>query len=382
LQIDKKTVYYFQNFHRMRQMTEHVLISIKNQIGFITLDRPKALNSLSLEMVRAITATLRQWRDDQNVRAIFIQGSNEKAFCAGGDIRFFYDVGISTPKGDSALLEDFFTEEYALNHLIHFYPKPYIALLNGVVMGGGMGIAQAGPSCRLRIVTERTKMAMPEVNIGLFPDVGGSYFLARTPGEIGTYLGLTGDIINGSDAIYADLADIFIPSDKLPALMNLLTTSTNADIRTEIREFALPFALMAQPANSRLALCRSVLDQHFKGDDIHAIASSLNDDKTEFAMQATSAMKQRSPLLMAVTLEQIRRGAAMSVAACLRMERTMVRHCFKHGEVIEGIRALVVDKDYAPQWSHSSLDGVDATMVSSFFKDVWPEYAHPLRHLL
>ncbi len=363
-------------------MTEHVLISIKNRIGFITLDRPKALNSLSLEMVRKITATLQQWRDDQNVRAIFIHGSHEKAFCAGGDIRFFYDVGTATPKGDSALLEDFFTEEYALNHLIHFYPKPYIALLDGVVMGGGMGIAQAGPDCRLRIVTERTKMAMPEVNIGLFPDVGGSYFLARAPGEIGTYLGVTGEIINGSDAIYADLADIFIPIEKLPDLMNLLSVSTKEDIRTEIREFAQPYASSVEPEKSKLALWRSALDQHFKGADIHVIASSLSKDNSEFAIQASSAMKKRSPLLMAVTLEQIRRGSSLSVAACLRMERTMVRHCFKHGEVIEGIRALVVDKDNAPQWSPANLEDVDAKMVGSFFADVWPEYAHPLRHLL
>lgn len=362
-------------------MSPHILTSIRNKIGFITLDRPKALNSLSLEMVRSITATLLQWRDDENVGAVFIQGSNEKAFCAGGDIRFFYDVGTTNPQGDSALLEDFFTEEYALNHLIHFYPKPYISLLNGVVMGGGMGIAQAGVACRMRIVTERTKMAMPEVNIGLFPDVGGSYFLARTTGELGTYLGLTGDIINAADALYADLADVFIPTAELPALMELLESSTVPDIRLSIREFATPFSDQTTQLSGKLISSRESIDRHFKFNSIDAISTSLAKDSSEFARQTLELMNKRSPLLMCVTLEQLRRGAKLTVAGCLRMERTMVRHCFKHGEVLEGIRALVVDKDNTPKWSPASLAEINADLVQSFFSEVWPEYAHPLRHL-
>ena len=336
-------------------MSAHILTSVRNRIGFITLDRPKALNSLSLDMVRAITATLLAWREDENVRAVFIHGSSEKAFCAGGDIRFFYDVGILSPKGDSALLEDFFTEEYALNHLIHFYPKPYISLLNGVVMGGGMGVAQAGVTCRLRIVTERTKMAMPEVNIGLFPDVGGGYFLSRTPGMLGTYLGLTGEIINAADALYADLADVYIPTAELPALMELLDTTAVSDIRLAIREFAAPFAAQVNPTNSKLANNRAAIDLHFKQSEVVLITTSLAKDDSEFAQQTLNAMLKRSPLLMCVTLEQLRRGASLSVAECLRMERDMVRHCFKHGEVLEGIRALVVDKDNAPKWSPACL---------------------------
>lgn len=361
-------------------MSAYIFTSIRNNIGFITLDRPKALNSLSLEMVRTLTACLMQWRDDENVRSIFIQSSYEKAFCAGGDIRFFYDVGTTNPQGDSALLEDFFTEEYALNHLIHFYPKAYISLLNGVVMGGGMGIAQAGVACRLRIATERTKMAMPEVNIGLFPDVGGSYFLARTPGELGTYLGLTGDIINASDALYADLADVYIPTSELPALMILLESTTASDIRLAIREFAATFVEQVNHG-SRLARLRSEIDLHFKKNDVASIMDSLANVTSEFAQQTLHLMHQRSPLLMCVTLEQLRRGAKLTVAECLRMERTMVRHCFKHGEVLEGIRALVVDKDNAPRWSPKSVAEINTTLVESFFAEVWPCYAHPLRHL-
>ncbi|MCU6432211.1 enoyl-CoA hydratase/isomerase family protein [Undibacterium sp. Jales W-56] len=362
-------------------MSDYVQTSVRNHIGFITLDRPKALNSLSLAMVRAITATLLAWREDAGVSAVFIHSSSEKAFCAGGDIRFFYDVGTAGPTGDSALLEDFFTEEYALNHLIHFYPKPYVALMNGVVMGGGMGIAQAGEGCRLRIVTERTKMAMPEVNIGLFPDVGGGYFLSRTPGQTGTYLGLTGEIITAADALYTGLADVYIPTAELPALMEMMTTEPGKDLRARIRDFAAAFASQVTADKSTLAQYRAIIDRHFAGNDAKAIAASLVSDPHPFAQQAAAVMQKRSPLLMSVTLEQLRRGISLSVADCLRMERTMVRHCFQHGEVLEGVRALVVAKDNAPQWQPANLAEVTTEMVQAFFAEVWPGYAHPLRYL-
>lgn len=364
-----------------KPMSNYVLTEIKNHIGFITLDRPKALNSLSLEMVRAITAQLLAWRKDHNVHAVFIHSSSEKAFCAGGDIRFFYDVGTQSPMHDSALLEDFFTEEYALNHLIHFYPKPYIALMHGVVMGGGMGIAQSGVASRLRIVTERTKMAMPEVNIGLFPDVGGGYFLNQTPGQIGTYLGLTGEIILAADAIYANLADVYIPSSAIPDLMHVLATSTAADVRQTIREFAVPFASQLPIEECHLATNRQVIDHHFHANELATIYASLRTDDSAFSVTSLATMNKRSPLMMAVTLEQLRRCQQKTVAECLRIERTMVRHCFKHGEVLEGVRALVVDKDNLPRWSPPSIAEVETTMINHFFDEVWPTYAHPLAHL-
>lgn len=362
-------------------MSSHVLTEINNNIGIITLDRPKALNSLSLEMVRAITATLFAWRDNPEVTAVFIHSSSEKAFCAGGDIRFFYDVGTKTPMQDSALLEDFFTEEYALNHLIHFYPKPYIALLNGVVMGGGMGIAQSGVASRLRIVTERTKMAMPEVNIGLFPDVGGGYFLNQTPGEIGRYLGLTGEVILGMDAIYANLADVFIPTSAIPDLLLLIAQSKVPDIRIAIRDFASQFYQASDIHNCKLAQQRSAIDHHFETASVDEVMASLAKDTSDFAIATLSTMQKRSPLMMAVTAEQLQRCRQKSVADCLRLERTMVRHCFKHGEVLEGVRALVVDKDNTPKWSPTTIAEVDAALVASFFAEVWPGYAHPLAHL-
>jgi enoyl-CoA hydratase/carnithine racemase len=360
-------------------MTDHILAAIRDNTGFLTLDRPKALNSLSLDMVRALTQTLLTWRDDPNVLAVVIRSTSEKAFCAGGDIRFFYEVGTLTPQGGSALLEDFFTEEYALNHLIHHYPKPYIALMDGIVMGGGMGIAQAGISNRMRIVTDRTKMAMPEVNIGMFPDVGGSFFLSRTPGQLGTYLGVTGEIISAADALYAGLADVFVPAAQLPALAGML--AAGADIREAIRAFTAEFQPKADPANSMLARNRTAIDAHFAHDEVHAIIASLSGDDSPFAQKTLEVMKKRSPLMMCVTLEQIRRGANMTVADCLRMERTMVRRGFEHGEILEGVRALVIDKDNAPKWNPATLDEVTPEMVARSFDAAWPPHAHPLRDL-
>jgi enoyl-CoA hydratase/carnithine racemase len=360
-------------------MSEYVQTRVANGTGIITLDRPKALNSLSLDMVRAMTASLLAWRSDASVDAVVITSSSEKALCAGGDIRFFHQAGHATPLGGSALLEDFFTEEYALNHLIHFYPKPYIALMDGVVMGGGMGIAQGGPDCGLRIVTERTKMAMPEVNIGLFPDVGGSHFLSHAPGALGMYLGLTGLTIGAADALYVGLADVFVPSEKLPALQELIASTPGAQLAQAIRAFAAPFAVQA--GASELQAQRTLVDRHFGAGSVAAVMASLEGDEHPFAQKALAAMRQRSPLMMCVTREMLARGAALDVADCLRMERSLVRRNFEHGEVLEGVRALVIDKDNAPQWSPPTLDAVTPEMVARFFEPVWPAHAHPLRDL-
>jgi len=360
-------------------MTDHVLTRIAKRTGIITLNRPKTLNSLSLEMVRALTDILRAWRDDAQVDAVVIASSSEKALCAGGDIRFFHEVGHAGPMGGSALLEDFFTEEYALNHLIHFYPKPYIAIMDGVVMGGGMGIAQGGPDCGLRIVTERSKVAMPEVNIGLFPDVGGSHFLSHAPGQLGNYLGLTGLTIGAADALYVGLADVFVPSDELAALQALIDATAGAELPAAIRAFAAPFA--RQAGASELQARRKSIDTHFGAASVEAIMASLARDETPLAQRALNAMRQRSPLMMCVTHELLARGAALSVADCLRMERSLVRRNFEHGEVLEGVRALVIDKDNAPQWNPPTLGEVTPEMVARFFEPVWPEHAHPLRHL-
>jgi enoyl-CoA hydratase/carnithine racemase len=361
-------------------MSEFVRTHVSNGTGFITLDRPKALNSLSLDMVRAMTATLRAWAEAPEVKAVLLRSTSDKALCAGGDIRFFHEVGRSTPQGDSALLEDFFTEEYALNHLIHFYPKCYVALMDGVVMGGGMGIAQGGPACGARIVTGRSKLAMPEVNIGLFPDVGGSHFLSHAPGQLGMWLGLTGLTVGAADALYLNLADYFVPEQEMAGLMELIDSTPGTGLRAAIGHFTGRFRAFA--GDSELEAQRALIDRHFAADTVAGIMASLRGDSTPFAQKSLKAMELRSPLMMCVTHELLRRGASMSVADCLRMERNLVRRNFEHGEVLEGIRALVIDKDNQPRWNPPTVDAVDPAQVQHFFAPCWPDYAHPLRHLV
>lgn len=356
-------------------------ITTANRIGFINLNRPKALNSLSLDMVRSITQALLQWKDDTDIKCVVIQSAHDRGFCAGGDIRFFYTAGQASPQQGSALLEDFFTEEYWMNYLIHHFPKPYMAVMDGIVMGGGMGIAQCGTPSRIRIVTERTRMAMPEVNIGIFPDIGASYFLSHTPGNIGTYFAVTGDTIVAADALYADLADVFIPSSELPALRTMLTSTIIEDFPAAIRDFASPFTAQIESVESTLMTERDTIDRHFSHASIPAIIASLEQDSSLFARNALSLMRTRSPLMMCVTLEQIQRGASMTIADCLRMERNMIRHCFERSEAFEGIRAVVIDKDNAPKWNPALLDDVTPEMVAEFFTPAWPAYVHPLRDL-
>jgi enoyl-CoA hydratase/carnithine racemase len=360
-------------------MSDLIKTDIRGSTGIITLDRPAALNSLTLDMVRAMTSALLTWRGDSRVLSVLVKASSDRAYCAGGDIRFFYQKGCATATGGAALIEDFFSEEYALNHLVHTYPKPYVALMEGVVMGGGMGIAQAGPQARVRVVTERTKMAMPETGIGLFPDVGGGWFLSRAPGQLGAYLGVTGEVIGAADAIYADLADIFVPGAELAALEEAIVGADDA--RAAIRTFTSRFTAQADSAGGKLALQRSVIDRHFAFDTVPAILASLAADDSEFAQATLATMEKRSPLMMCVTLSQIRRAANMGIADCLRMERTMVRRCFEHGEVIEGVRALAIDKDHAPKWHPATLADVTPAMVDRFFDTAWPDHAHPLRDL-
>ncbi len=362
-------------------MNDLVLTEVSGHTGIITLNRPSALNSLTLDMVRTMTGALLAWRDAQDIHQVMVRSSSEKAYCAGGDIRFFYQKGKATATEGAALIEDFFTEEYALNHLIHHYPKPYIALMDGVVMGGGMGIAQAGPAARIRVVTERTKMAMPEVGIGLFPDVGGGHFLSRANGQLGTYLGVTGDMIAAADALYAGLADVFVSAAELPALQSVVLSSPAGGLRDAITAFAAPFASQADPASSRLAAAREAIEHHFSTDSVAALMASLSADTSEFAAKTLAIMHKRSPLMMSVTLSQLRRAATMSIGDCLRMERTMVRRCFEHGEVLEGVRALAIDKDHAPKWNPATVAEVTPAMVERFFESAWPAYAHPLRAL-
>ncbi len=362
----------------MTEMTGEVLAQIRGQVGCITLNRPRALNALSLGMVRDLMAVLLAWQNDARVLAVAIRGSNKEgpfgAFCAGGDIRFLHQAG-STGNPE---IEDFFTEEYALNHLIHNYNKPYIAFMDGIVMGGGMGISQGAA---LRVVTERTKMAMPETAIGLFPDVGGGYFLSRCPGHVGEWLALTGDTIGAGDAIAFGLADGCLPLDAQAPVWDALSTQSFAD-GAAVKAFV---ASKMIAADALLTGARSQIDQYFSLTDVRTIVTALESSDTEWARSTAATLRKRSPLMLHVVLEQIRRARGMDLADDLRMERDLVRHCFflrpGQSETVEGIRALAVDKDHSPAWRPARIEDVTPEMVAGFFVSPWPVHAHPLAHL-
>jgi enoyl-CoA hydratase/carnithine racemase len=365
------------------QTAPDVLTEIRGQIGFITLNRPQALNALSLAMIRSLTACLLAWRDNPQVKGVAIRGTNKSgpfgAFCAGGDIRFFHQAALT----GNAELEDFFTEEYRLNHLVHAYPKQVVAFMDGIVMGGGMGIAQGA---KTRIVTQRTKMAMPETNIGLFPDVGGGYFLSRCPGHTGEWLALSGEVIGAGAALAFGLGDACFDPNQLVSAWETL-----ADV-----EVAAPHALDAWLARYSVATdalpagLTEQIERYFSLDSVGTMLAALEADDDAWAQQAAVALRKRSPLMLHVVLAQIRRGRTLSLADDLRMERDMVRHCFntRHlgrigasSETVEGIRALAVDKDQHPKWQPAAVEDVTAAMVDPFFESPWPAYAHPLRNL-
>ena len=380
----------------MNNAVNEVQTAVVGGVGMITLNRPKALNALSLPMVRALYATLLAWRDDDAIWAVAIRGSNKVGrpgtpealfggFCAGGDIRFFHQAALA---GDAAL-GDFFTEEYTLNHLVQTFPKPYIAFMDGVVMGGGMGLCQGGvPGARLRIVTDKTKMAMPETGIGLFPDVGGGYFLSRCPGSAGEYLALTGDTIGGAQAVAWGLADVCMPADALPELWSALQTlgSVSAFQQWVASKLIVDCADSTRASDT---FDTNILKAFGLGT-VEAIVAALEAQGTKSARATAATLRQRSPLMLHVVLAQIRRARGMALADELRMERDMVQHCFDTvhlarsgaaSETVEGIRALAIDKDYQPKWNPPRIDAVTPAMVEPFFVSPWPVGQHPLKNL-
>jgi enoyl-CoA hydratase len=357
---------------------------VQGQVGLITLNRAKALNALSLDMVRSVSHVLLAWQNDHRVQAVAMRGMGREgafgAFCAGGDMRFFHTAALA---GDPRL-EDFFTEEYRLNHLIHHYTKPCWVFMDGVVMGGGMGLAQGAG---LRIATERTKMAMPETLIGLFPDVGGGYFLSRCHGALGEYLGLTGQMLNGAEAVFAGLADVLVDSAYLNTLWAQLPSFDWAQ-PDPLKQFTSSFDAATQAAKQTTpSWWTDSLNQAFSAPDLQSIAKSLEASRDKHALDA---LHKRSPLMLAVTLEHVRLARHMNLSDELRMERDMVRHSFHpihlqrtaaQSDTLEGIRALALDKDHSPHWSPAHIDDVSPEMVTPFFTSPWPAQSHPLGDL-
>lgn len=336
-----------------------VLIRVEGRAGRLTLNRPKALNALTLGMVREIWAVLQAWKDNAKVELVILDGTGDRALCAGGDVLSLYD---SRGEG-SGLARTFWREEYRLDALIHRYPKPFVALMDGIVMGGGIGLA-AHAQGGTRIVTGRSMLAMPETGIGLIPDVGGTWLLAHAAGELGLYLGLTGQRMNGSDAIQAGFADIHMSHESIPALVAALVAADGEPI-TEI----LDAAADAEPVPlSPLLALKPQIDQCFGKPTLAAILAELQSSSSEWALKTRADLLQKSPLALAATLAAIRQAKKLSsLEAALTVEFRLCTHLFEAGEFPEGVRALLVDKDKAPKWRPPRLEAVTPAMVEALF---------------
>ena len=303
--------------------------------GTILMNRPRALNALDLPMIGLLTDALKGFRDDPEARLVVLEGAGGRAFCAGGDVRHMRELALA---GDRAGVEAFFSNEYAMNLAIAEYPKPWVSLIDGVCMGGGIGVSVHGA---YRVVSEHALLAMPETAIALFPDVGTSFVLPRLPGAIGNWLALTGARLKGAEAVEAGFATHFVPRSDLPALREALLEG-DAEAVTRFAQVVRPGAVAA---------VRGTVDRCFSQGSLEAIEAALEGEGTDWAAAQLATLKRMSPTSMAVTLELLRRGATMSLQQCLQMELRLTRSIVFHPDFAEGVRAVLVDKDNAPNWA-------------------------------
>lgn len=336
--------------------TSDIITGIEGSLGRIRLNRPKAINALTLPMIQHIQGALNEYETNPSLAAVLISGEGERGLCAGGDIRALYDHGRT---GFGA---EFFTHEYRMNAHIAAYKKPYVALMDGITMGGGVGLSSHGA---IRVVTERTKLAMPETGIGFFPDVGGTWLLGHAPGELGTFLGLTGEAFGGADAIYVGLADHYVESANLPALIAALAElPATADVEA-VRAVVEGFEIKVTPP---LAAHRTDIDTAFAFNSVEEIVSALEAAGTEFAKHTLEILAKKSPTSMKVTLRLLRQGRnSASLEECLQREFDASHAVLNSAEFYEGVRAAVVDKDRNPKWNPATLQDVSQTLVDSYF---------------
>lgn len=335
-----------------------VLLEEKGKTGVVTLNRPKALNALTLPMIRAIKPRVDQWGTRGDIGHVIIEGAGGKAFCAGGDIRALHDWG----RAGNAVFLDFYREEYTLNTTIKRFPKPYVALLDGITMGGGVGLSVHGSH---RVATENLVFAMPETGIGFFPDVGGTWFLPRCPGQTGMYLGLTGARLKAADSLLIGIATHYVPSSKLGALRDALIDAEDID------QTIAPFAENPEPAP--IERLQDDIDRHFSADSVEAILASLDADGGEWAAKTAALIRQKSPVALKVTYRQIREGAHLTFEECMALEYRLVNQVFVDHDFFEGIRAIVIDKDQTPRWMPERLEDVSDSMVDAYFSPVEDE---------
>jgi len=333
-----------------------IICEKRGAAGFVLLNRPQALNALNHEMVRGLDAALARWADDPSVARVVISGAGGRAFCAGGDIRLMHELGTA---GRFAEQLDFYREEYRLNQRIARYPKPYVALLDGYVMGGGVGVSIHGSH---RIAGDRLVFAMPEVSIGFFPDVGATHFLPRLPDAAGAYLGVTGARIGAGDAVELGLATSYVPSDRFDDLARALEAP--GDIDAIIASFAAP-----APAGT-LGPHRALIAEAFGPCGVAHLLLALEKAVAEgsaFAAQTLALLRAKSPTSVAIGLRQMAEGRGMEIEACLRIEFRIVSRICKMADFYEGVRAVIIDKDNKPRWSPAGLDEVDAASVDACF---------------
>jgi enoyl-CoA hydratase len=322
------------------------------RVGRVRLNRPRVLNTLTLDMVRAFTAALEDFRRDPHVHAVVVEGSGDRAFCAGGDIRALRDGQLS---GDRSGVEAFFREEYALNLMISAYPKPYVALIDGICMGGGIGVSVHGP---YRVATEHAMFAMPETAIGFFPDIGGTFFLPRLPGQLGVYLGLTGLRTTGAEAVHAGFATHFVLRARLPELSAALAEIGVA----ALARFAEPLPAWAVAPHA------AAIDRCFSADTIFDIVTRLEAEPGDWAAEALKALRGVSPTALAFTLEAFRQGADLTLKDALDAEFLLTRTTMAYPDFAEGVRAMVVDKDRQPKWTPAAIGEVDQAVVEGMFR--------------
>lgn len=345
---------------------EDILVSVRNGVGVVTLNRPKAINSLNDVMVDGLQKALTTWENDDTVRSVLLTGAGERGLCAGGDVVALYH----SAKGDGSYARKFWRDEYLLNAHIGRYPKPYIALMDGIVMGGGVGVGAHG---NVRVVTDKTKMGMPEVGIGFIPDVGGTYLLSRTPGLLGLHSALTGAPFSGADAIAMGFADHFVPHERLRDFAEAVVTDGHEDALNSYAE---------EPPASELLAQRHWIDSCYAGDTVEQILADLRSHADEAqghdggnaAAAAAELIGTRSPIALAVTLTAVRRAAHLeTLEEVLQQEFRVSVASAKSHDFVEGIRAQLVDKDRNPQWSPATLELCDDAAIDAYFASAHPD---------
>lgn len=352
---------------------QELLISREGAVATVTLNRPKALNALSLHMIRGLTAAMEELARDETVATVILKGAGGRAFCAGGDIKAAYEAGLAAQKGEIKAHYPFlfYGEEYRLNRMLFHYKKPLIALMDGIVMGGGYGLA--GP-CRYRIISEGSVFAMPEVGIGFFPDVGSLYFLSRYPDKAGYYLGLTGATIGYEDMLYCGAASHCIPQARQADFLDDLLAGLNAQAQDkdqyEVIEAAVKRYETIPEKAGPLENNRDAIKACFQGDRVEDVIKALAESDAPWAEEQRALLQTRSPASLKVTWEYFRRTQGKSFDEIIALDFVLAQHFMQGHDFFEGVRALLVDKDKSPQWRPSSLADVDQDMVGRYFSTV------------